>query len=82
MLLRAGQIRELKLQPQFTLQESFVTPTGERVQAIRYVADFSYVNALGEKIVEDVKSTATKTQKYEIKRKMMLDKFGISIREV
>lgn len=40
-LLKAGKIRNLKLQPQFTLQESYVTPEGERVRAVRYVADFS-----------------------------------------
>ena len=42
LLQEAGEIAELKLQPQFTLQESYVTYLGERVRAIRYVADFSY----------------------------------------
>ena len=95
-LLRAGKIRDLKLQPQFTLQESYKTPEGKRVQAIRYVADFSYdlmplywtgyesqcPDDAWIKVVEDVKSRATKTRVYEMKRKLLLDRFGIEIREV
>lgn len=42
LLVCAGEIRDLKLQPEFTLQEAFTTPLGERVRAIRYRADFSY----------------------------------------
>lgn len=42
LLLASGQIRDLKLQPQFTIQESYVTSDGQRVRAIRYHADFSY----------------------------------------
>lgn len=84
--LRAGEIRKLKLQPQFTLQESYVTPTGERVRAIKYTADFSYEeqNWDGEwkLVVEDVKSRATKTQKYIIKKKMMQEIKGITVIEV
>lgn len=38
-LQKAWMIRNLKLQPKFTLQESYVTPEGERVRAVRYVAD-------------------------------------------
>ena len=33
-------------------------------------------------VVEDVKSKATKTQKYESKKKLMRERFGISITEV
>ena len=33
-------------------------------------------------VVEDVKSRATKTDKYQIKRKLMKDRFGIDIQEV
>jgi hypothetical protein len=89
--LKAGEIRDLKLQPQFTLQESFKTPEGKRVRAIRYVADFTYErptepDVTGEvhwlKVVEDAKSRPTKTQKYEIKKKLLLERFGLTIREV
>ena len=91
VLLRAGQIRKLELQRQFTLQESYITPEGERVRAIKYVADFAYERATqpdvtGEvhwlPVVEDVKSRATKTKQYAMKRKMMQEHFGIYIQEV
>ena len=82
MLLRAGQIRELKLQPQFTLQESYIAADGNRVRAIKYVADFSYEKQNGTKVVEDVKSKATETRVYRLKKKLMQEKFGIGVREV
>ena len=82
LMLKAGQIHELKLQPQFTLQESCVTPEGVRVKAIRYVADFSYNTGNGI-VVEDVKGgNATKTRVYAIKKKLMQERFGITICEV
>lgn len=76
-----GMISDLKLQPQFTLQESYVTYLGERVRAIRYVADFSYWRQ-GEFVVEDVKSKATATAQYKMKKKLMQERFGISVKEV
>lgn len=88
LLLKHGKIQDLKLQPQFTLQEAYTTPEGQRVMAIRYQADFSYKEpAAGSKgtmldIVEDVKSPATKTRVYAIKRKMMAERFGVIIREI
>ena len=81
LLYKAGKIQSLKLQPQFTLQEAYTTPDGSRVRAIRYVADFSYNTGNGI-VVEDVKSKATKTKLYEIKKKLMQDKYGITIIEV
>lgn len=80
---KAGVIRNLKLQPEFTLQEAFMTPEGERIKAIRYRADFSYDAKDGDDwryVVEDVKGK--KTDVYNIKRKMMLEKFGIAVVEV
>lgn len=86
LMLKAGDIRKLKLQPQYTLQESYLTPEGERVRAIRYVADFSYErrDARGNwySVVEDVKSRATATQVYRNKKKMMREIYGISVQEV
>ena len=74
-MLRAGLISDLRLQPQFTLQESYCTETGERVRAVRYRAG-------GKLIVEDVKSTATRTKEYLRNKKFMRSKFGIDIQEV
>ena len=81
VMLRAGIISDLRLQPQFTLQESYVTETGERIRAVRYTADFSYRFG-GKLVVEDVKSTATRTKEYLRNRKFMRSKFGIEIQEV
>lgn len=80
-MLRAGVITDLRLQPQFTLQESYVTETGQRIRAVRYTADFSYKFG-GRLVVEDVKSTATRTKEYLRNRKFMRAKFGIDIQEV
>ena len=83
VMLRAGIISDLRLQPQFTLQESYVTETGERIRAIRYTADFSYIREVsGEKIVEDVKSGPTRTKEYLRNRKFMRSMYGIDVREV
>lgn len=61
-------------------------PNGERVRAIRYRADFCYEELNREKhwvpVVEDVKSRATRTREYIIKRKLMLEKYNIGVQEV
>ena len=80
-MLRAGIISDLRLQPQFTLQESYITETGERIRAVRYTADFSYKFG-GKLVVEDVKSTSTRTKEYLRNRKFMRSKFGIDIQEI
>ena len=81
LLLRRGEISDLRVQPEFTMIEAYTTPDGERVRALRYRADFSY-RRNGELIVEDVKSAATRTRVYLNKRKMMQEKYGITVREV
>lgn len=83
----AGEIDDLRLQVNFTLQEGYTKPDGERVRAIVYKADFTYKkrDANGRYtlyIVEDVKSKATKTRTYEIKKKLMREKFRIEVQEV
>ena len=82
MLLRCGQIQDLRLQVNFTLQEGYTTADGERVRPIVYRADFTYRERTGDgwrPVVEDVKGVRTK--EYNMKRKMMLEKFGVKIRE-
>lgn len=88
---QAGKIRNLRLQAQYTLQESYITPDGERVRAIRYVADFAYERPTTPDkngtvywlpVVEDVKSKATRTAQYEIKKKLLRERFHITITEV
>lgn len=38
-----GVIQDLRLQEDFTLREGFTTAQGERIRAIRYRADFTYM---------------------------------------
>lgn len=40
--VREGVISDLRLQQDFTLQEAYTTPEGQRIRAIRYQADFTY----------------------------------------
>lgn len=83
LLQRGGGIRELRLQVNFTLQEGYTTAEGEQVRPIVYRADFVYKepSKFGWRtVVEDVKGVRTK--EYILKRKMMLEKFGVDIREV
>ena len=85
MELSAGRIRDLRLQVEFTLQPAYTTTTGERVRAIRYLADFAYYRWDGQNwlyIVEDVKSKATRTKTYLMKRKLMVERLGLTISEV
>lgn len=68
-----------------TLPESGkqITFDSERVRPIVYRADFTYRERTGDgwrPVVEDVKGVRTK--EYNMKRKMMLEKFGVRIREV
>ena len=82
LMLKAGKIRDLRLQADFTLQEAYTLPNGNRVRAIRYRADFAYYEN-GNLVIEDVKGgKATKTRVYEIKKKILADKFGIEITEI
>ena len=78
-LLRMGLISNLQRQVPFEL-----IPTQRRnnkviERPVKYVADFVYMEN-GERVVEDAKGVRTK--EYVIKRKLMLQRYGIQIREV
>lgn len=61
LLLKAGKIKDLKLQPRFTLLPALKTH-----KAIVYVPDFIYVDCeTGRTVVEEVKGFATR--EYKIK---------------
>lgn len=93
-MLKAGAIQDLRLQRDFTLLEAYTGPQGCRIRAIRYRADFTYYRPAGGDttesgnkpswvlVVEDVKSRATRTKDYLMKKKLMKDHFGIDIVEV
>jgi len=72
LLLRAGTIEDLVLQPRFP----FVV---NGIKVCTYVADFGYREA-DESVVEDVKGV--KTDVYRIKRALMKAIYGIEIREI
>lgn len=57
LLLRAGEISNLQLQPRFLLQEGF-KKNGRTYRKIEYIADFMYEEK-GKTIVEDVKGIQT-----------------------
>ena len=57
LLERAGEIKDLELQPRFLLQDSF-KKNGRTFRKIEYVADFKYIEN-GKAIVEDVKGIQT-----------------------
>jgi len=87
LLQEAGKISNLRLQVRFELipNQYETLPNGKRGKLLErktdYVADFVYMEGR-ELIVEDVKSKATKTQVYIVKRKLMLKVYGIWIKEV
>lgn len=97
LLERSGEISNLRLQVEYELipnqykTEERYGKNGRRLKDKQvllerkccYVADFVYTdNRTGETVVEDTKSEATRTPEYIIKRKLMLAKYGIGVREV
>ena len=84
LLYRAGEIGEVERQVEFVLipTQRTRTPDGKTKieRAVKYRADFVYLDKHGRQVVEDVKGVRTK--EYILKRKMMLFFRGIAIREV
>jgi len=63
MMERAGIIRDLEIQPPYTLRPAYVYK-GKKIRAEKYYADFRYLNTSTNKIiVEDVKGFLTQTYK-------------------
>jgi hypothetical protein len=89
VLQEMGKIRNLRLQANFTLVEGYTTIEGERIKPMVYKADFTYERATVPdqngtvywlREVEDAKGM--KTKDYLLKKKLMQEKYGITIREV
>ncbi len=77
LLERSGIICNLQRQVKFRLIDSQKTP--ERTERpCDYMADFVYYEN-GSRVVEDCKGM--RTDVYKIKRKLMLEKYKISIKE-
>lgn len=95
LLEQAGEISDLRLQVKFQLIPPQRAPSFEVYKSgpnkgrrkpgklleheCSYIADFVYIKN-GETVVED--SKGFKTDVYIIKRKLMLERYGIQIREV
>lgn len=75
LMERAGEITDLRRQVRYEL-----IPKQEGERAVHYIADFAYKDKDGKKIVEDAKGA--RTREYIIKRKLMLLRYDIRIREV
>lgn len=94
LLERAGKIQGLELQVKYALipaQYEIFERYGKKGQRLKdgrkcvekecaYIADFVYTDDAGQTIVEDTKGMRTKD--YIIKRKLMLYRHGVKIREV
>lgn len=82
VLQDAGTIADLKRQTVFELIPRQTDEAGRVLErACTYKADFTYWQG-GHFVVEDVKSRATRTPEYRIKKKLMLQVHGIRITEV
>ena len=80
LLERAGEIIELKLQPEFVLLPAYTDNKGKRQRSVMYRGDFQYFEN-GQQVVEDVKGFETPV--YKLKRKLFLYSFPeIDFREV
>lgn len=97
LLQKGNVIRDLRLQVEFELipnQYATEKRYGKNGKPLKdkqvllerkccYVADFCYIdNDTGEQVVEDTKSPITRTPEYIIKRKLLLFRYGITIKEV
>ena len=71
-LQRVGEISDLVVHPVFVLLDPFDDRDGKRWRAIKYEADFSYMQD-GQKYVEDVKGVETAV--FKLKRKMFLRRY-------
>lgn len=80
VMLRAGEISDLKRQVPFELVPAQVSPDGTKLRPITYVADFTYRDKAGRLVVEDPKGAST--AEWVIKKKLMLHVQGIWVREI
>ena len=79
LMQRAGVITDLQQQVPFGLIPAQKLSNGKTEKGCTYVADFTYWEN-GRFVVEDAKGM--RTEAYKIKRKLMLERHGIEIREV
>ena len=75
-LMEKGKyIQDLKTRVSFPL-----IPKSKYGREIVYVCDFAYYED-GKLVVEDVKSPITKTPLYRLKKRLLAEKYGITVKE-
>lgn len=76
-MVNAGLIKDLTCQKPFELLEAFTDNTGKKQRPIIYICDFFYYDVENKWwVVEDVKSTVTRTlEVYRMKKKIFLYKY-------
>ncbi len=82
---RAGMIRDLQPQVTYILAPSVkIAGEGRARPAMRYTADFRYVDAkTGDVVVEDVKNpTTAKAADWRMRQHLMMSVHGISVRVI
>lgn len=82
LMQKAGEIADLKEQVKFELIPAQYINGKCAERAVTYIADFTYTDKSGNLIVEDAKGEGVRTEKYIIKRKLMLYVYGIRVQEV
>lgn len=75
---KSGLISNLRLQVPYELVQGQKIK-GKTIRPSYYIADFAYTSG-GEEVVEDAKGV--KTAVYQLKKKLMADRYGILIQEV
>lgn len=76
-----GEINGLQRQVSIVILPKVVID-GRTRPATRYVPDFCYHDKAGVYVVEDVKSKASKTPVYELKRKLLKHSLGLDVTEI
>lgn len=85
LMQQAGHIKDLKVHEKYNLFHCDGTPImSDKNRQFRYEPDFTYIDVkTKERIVEDVKSTATKNIPYFKLKKALFEKYyGLKIRIV
>ena len=81
LLKQAGEVVDIKLQPEFELQEGYIKD-GAKIRPIKYIADFLVVYKDGHIEIIDTKGYR-KDKVYLLKKKLFHYKFkGLTIKEV
>lgn len=73
LMLRAGEITDLELQPVYKLEVN-------GVKIGRYTGDFRYVDAEGNTVCEDVKGSPSRD--YILRKKLVKALHGVDVKEI